>query len=146
MTPSLSFRGMVGNTLSRFLPDDVKRLIFISSITGYLRDIQTPESVLAERLKNLMNIGNRSNSLLAPIMLNSKIWCDFDPDKELKLKGLVYADLIKFKESTTSMKNLRILSNVFIDNSPHFLKYGSKKEMRNDLMHLFKNIKGLQPA
>ena len=83
---------------------------------------------------------------MVPIMLNSKIWCDFDPDKELKLKGLVYADLIKFKEGNTSMKDLRILSNVFIDNSPHFLRYGSKNEMRNDLIHLFKNIKGLQPA
>ena len=146
MTSSLSFRGMACKALDKVLPDNVKRLIFISSITGYLRDIQTPESALAERLNNLMNMGNRSNSLLVPIMLNSKIWCDFDPEKELKLKGLVYADLIKFKEGNTSMKDLRILSNVFIDNSPHFLRYGSKKEMRNDLIHLFKNIKGLQPA
>ena len=131
MTASLSFRGLACKTLNKFLPDNVKRLIFISSITGYLRDIQTPESALAERLNNLINMVNRSN---------------FDPDKELKLKGLVYADLIKFKEGNTSMKDLRILSNVFIDNSPHFLRYGSKKEMRNDLIHLFKNIKGLQPA
>lgn len=91
-------------------------------------------------------MGNRSNSLLFPIMFNSKIWCDFDPEKELKLKGLVYQDLINFKENKTSMKELRILSNAFIENSPHFLKYGSKNEMRNDLMHLFKNISGLQPA
>ncbi len=146
MTSSLSFRGLACKALDKVLPDNVKRLIFISSITGYLRGIQTPESALAERLNNLMNMGNRSNSLLVPIMFNSKIWCDFDPDKELKLKGLVYADLIKFKEGNTSMKDLRILSNVFIDNSPHFLRYGSKKVMRNDLIHLFKNIKGLQPA
>jgi hypothetical protein len=90
-------------------------------------------------------MGTKSELLRLP-MFNSKIWCDFDPEKELKLKGLVYADLIKFKEGNTSMKDLRILSNVFIDNSPHFLRYGSKNEMRNDLIHLFKNIKGLQPA
>lgn len=147
MAKSLSFRAMSCKILNKILPDKVKRLIFISSITGYLRGIQTPESALAERLNALMNMGNRSNSLLFPIMFNSQIWCEFNPDHELKCRGLNYHDLIKFKEGTaTSMKNLRILSNAFIDNSPHFLMYGSKKEMRSDLMRLFKNIQGLQPA
>jgi hypothetical protein len=94
MTASLSFRGLACKALDKVLPDNVKRLIFISSITGYLRGIQTPESALAERLNNLMNMGNRSNSLLVPIMFNSKIWRDFDPEKELKLKGLVYLFLL----------------------------------------------------
>lgn len=145
MTASLSFKDLACKTLNKALPDDVKRLIFISSITGYLRNIHTPESALAQRLNDLMNIGNRSNSLLFPIMINSTIWRDLDPDKELRLKGINYRDLIKFKKNETSIKHLRILSNLFIDNSPLFLKYGSKSKMRCDLMRLFRNIQGLQP-
>lgn len=146
MTTSLLFRGLVCKFLDKTLPPKVKRLIFISSITGYLREIHTPESALAERLNNLMNIGNRSNALLLPIMFNSKIWCNFNPTTELKLKGIIYKDLIKFNNPKTSMKDLRILSNMFITNSPIFLRYGSKKMMRNDLIHLFKHYNGLQPT
>ena len=146
MTTSLLFRGLVCKFLDKTLSPQVKRLIFISSITGYLREIHTPESALAERLNNLMNIGNRSNALLLPIMFNSKIWCNFNPTTELKLKGIIYKDLIKFNNPKTSMKDLRILSNMFITNSPIFLRYGSKKMMRNDLIHLFKHYNGLQPT
>ena len=79
-------------------------------------------------------------------MFNSKIWCNFNPTTELKLKGIIYKDLIKFNNPKTSMKDLRILSNMFITNSPIFLRYGSKKMMRNDLIHLFKHYNGLQPT
>lgn len=147
MTKKLTFRGLLCRCLNKILPPNVKRLIFISSVTGYLRGIHTPESALAERINNLMNVGNRSNSLLLPLMLNSKIWCDFDPNTELLLKGIVYKDLVKCNDrGCAAIKDLRILSNAFIKNTPHFLKYGSKKEMRKDLMFLFKNYQGLQMA
>lgn len=146
MLSNFSFSLLTRKTLCKILPSNVKRLIFISSITGYLRGIQTPQSALAERLNKLMHIGTRSNSLLFPIFISSSIWSDFDPDKKLKEKGLDFSQVINPKDNHVSMKELRILSNVVIENSPEFLRYGSKKEMRGDLIHLFKNINGLQPV
>ena len=146
MLSNFYFSPLTRKTLCKVLPSNVKRLIFISSITGYLRGIQTPQSALAERLNKLMHIGTRSNSLLFPIFISSSIWSDFDPDKKLKEKGLVFSQVINSKDNHVSMKDLRILSNVVIENSPEFLRYGSKKEMRGDLIHLFKNINGLQPV
>lgn len=146
MLSNFYFSPLTRKTLCKVLPSNVKRLIFISSITGYLRGIHTPQSALVERLNKLMNISTRSNSLLFPIFISSSIWSDFDPDKKLKEKGLDFSQVINPKDNHVSMKELRILSNVVIENSPEFLRYGSKKEMRGDLIHLFKNINGLQPV
>lgn len=146
MLSNFYFSPLTRKTLCKVLPSNVKRLIFISSITGYLRGIQTPQSALVERLNKLMNIGTRSNSLLFPIFISSSIWSDFDPVKKLKEKGLDFSQVINSEDNHVSMKDLRILSNVVIENSPEFLRYGSKKEMRGDLIHLFKNINGLQPV
>lgn len=145
MSLKLSLGGLFGKILNNSLPPDVKRLIFISSITGYLKGIQTPQSALAERINCLMKVCDRSNSLLVPIMFNSKIWSTQDLNQQLTMQGIDHKSLLSsdVKDNAT-MRELRLLSQAFIDHAPKFLKYGSKKKMTNDLMYLFKNYRGLQ--
>jgi hypothetical protein len=116
-------------------------------VTGYLKNVQTPEKALAERLNILMHVSEKSNSLTAPMALNSKIWGDFNPVPELEKKGIICENLVCYlKENKLSVKDIRIISNIILNNTPDYLIYGSKKAMRGDLFRLLDNFSGFKTA
>lgn len=136
-------KGLTRRLFQRFMSDNFKRILFLASLTGYLENVHTPTKALADRVNRLLNVSQRPNSLTVAMVYNSKIWGGFHPEPALEAKGLYCKDLRDFINSKClSVKEIRIISNVILESTPDYLRYGSKRVMRGDLFRLITVLNG----
>lgn len=139
------FKRLFYKFCKKVLPDKFKRLILLSSLTGYINNVHTMEKALSERLNELLNISNKSNSLVVPIMYSSRIWYQINPINELKEKGIYCYDIKSFiQNNRNNFRNIRILSDILVKLTPEHLMYSSKHRMRKDIFKLLTNLNTLK--
>lgn len=124
--------------LKFFIPSKTKRLIFISTILAAIKDINEPDEKLIHRLNNLLNIADRDKAMVLPMYFGIKFWnkklpygitINSLPNKHFTLKDIDNKNL--------TLAQLRIVGNTVIHNTPDWLRYGSRRSMRTDLLSLF---------
>lgn len=126
--------------LSKILSSRTKRIMFISSLYAYIKQIQNPDEEIALKLNQVMCLSSREDALMLPMALSKYIWRNgasiHCSTEEVQMNQL--SDALR---RVDSLAQQRIISEQVIQNTPQWLQYGSHRRMRYDLMELFKNIK-----
>lgn len=132
--------------LGKVLPDKVKRMIFMSSLAAYLRDIDQPEDEVLQKLNSVLRLSSDYRAMRFPIVFHSYIWASFDTctitDKGIAceshtLKGFRLVGLTK--------PQARIVADKIIAYIPDWLRYASKNQTRKDVYRLFVTLELFMP-
>lgn len=130
--------------LNDFLPNRIKRLIFLSSLLAYIQGTKNPDEELVCKLNQLLQLSHSSKSAMVPSMLNERIWAGVvSRDKPVANTGVVLSRLHEIQDYKILTHQARTVSDNIIKNIPYWLKYGSNKQMRSDLVKLLTNVNKL---
>lgn len=132
--------------LGKVLPDKVKRMIFVSSLAAYLRDIDQPEDEVLQKLNSVLKLSSDYRAMRFPIVFHSYIWDSFDTGT-ITDKGIACeSDTLKgFRLVGLSKPQARIVTDKIIDYIPDWLRYASKNQTRNDVYRLFVTLELFMP-
>ena len=122
--------------LNWLLPDKIKRMIFLSSLAAYIRDLQKPDKETLKKLNEILLLCSNEEALRFPIEIHSKIWGRFDIEC-LQQSGIDVSNMREFHTRGLAKSEMRIVANRFIDYMPVWLKYQSKESIRQDIYRLF---------
>ena len=126
-------------TVTKWLPDKVKRMLFLTSLAAYVKDLKNPPLAALEKLNTLMLLSSNTSLLMFPIEIRSKIWADMTvKDLEEHLGRTVTFQELRKGDLNAAQK--RILTSMVIDKAPKCLIYGSNSRIRKDLYKMFDNL------
>lgn len=127
--------------LEEFLPTKIKRMIFLSSLLAYIQGTKSPDQHLVQKLNHLLKLSNNDKSAMVPPLLNEKIWGGIVSRTEpLGRSGLVLSDLSEIKDYKVFTYQSRFISDRIIRRTPNWLRYGSNKQIKEDLIVFFNNL------
>lgn len=132
--------------LGKVLPNTVKRMIFMSSLAAYLRDIDQPEDEVLRKLNSVLRLSSDYRAMRFPIVFHSYIWDSFDTCT-ITDKGIACnSDTLKgFRLVGLSKPQARIVADKIIDYIPDWLRYASKNQTRKDVYRLFVTLEIFMP-
>lgn len=135
-----------GNFFTRFLARlaevklsrRLKRLIYISSIFGVIKQIKDPDMTLITKLNEIFKVARYPDAFIFPMYIKSMIW------KSAATRSVI----INNKEVPVAGLKCRGLNNeereeigvYFAANAPEWLRYGSNTVMVSDVSLLLKQI------
>lgn len=130
--------------LEEFLPNKIKRMIFLSSFLAYVQGTKSPDEVLVRKLNQLLHLSRNDKSAMAPQLINQRIWAGIiSRDEPVGNTGVTLCNLAEVQDYKIFTSQARSVSDRIIKNTPQWLKYGSNKQIRDDLMELLTNINKL---
>lgn len=130
--------------LEEFLPSKIKRMIFLSSFLAYVQGTKSPDEVLVRKLNQLLQLSRNDKSAMAPQLINQRIWAGIiSRDEPVGNTGVTLCNLAEVQDYKIFTSQARSVSDRIIKNTPQWLKYGSNKQIRDDLMELLTNINKL---
>lgn len=130
--------------LDEFLPNRIKRMIFLSSFLAYVQGTKSPDEELVRKLNQLLHLSRSDKSVMAPPLFNQRIWAGIIPrDEPLGRTRVTLSKLSEVQDYKIVSAQARSVSDRIIKNTPKWLKYGSNKQIRNDLVELITNINKL---
>ena len=121
------------NGLVRFLvermPAHLKRLVFLSSLTGVALNSKEPDDEFIGKLNSIMNLSDTGDKALRlPIYVNGLIW---------KYKEHIQSDLDTLKNPTISREQKQACISRINKRISPWLKYADSNKMTMDLCKLF---------
>ncbi len=122
--------------LTRSLPDPIKRLIFLSSLAAYIRDLDQPDIETLKKINEIMCLSGNAEALKFPMKIHTRIWGNFDTER-LSCDGINCRSLKNFRLVGLPRSQMRIIANRLIDYMPVWLKYKSREAIRQDIYMLF---------
>ena len=122
--------------LKKILPAAIKRLVFLSSLAAYVRDVKNPDQEMLEKLNEVLMLSSDPQALKLPMQINSVIWGKFNMD-DIKVIGDQKHSSDSLSMSGLQRSQTRIMANRLIDYMPEWLRYQSKEKMRQDIYRLF---------
>lgn len=130
--------------LGEFLPNKIKRMIFLSSFLAYVQGTKSPDEVLVRKLNQLLQLSRNDKSAMAPQLINQRIWAGIiSRDEPVGNTGVTLCKLTEVQDYKIFTSQARSVSDRIIKNTPEWLKYGSNKQIRDDLIELLTNINKL---
>lgn len=125
--------------LGKMLPDQIKRMIFLSSLAAYVRNLNQPDIETLEKLNEILLLSNNAEALRLPMEISSKIWGKFNIE-QLKSAGASFDEENNLSMQGLQKSQMRIVANRLIDHMPKWLKYQSKEGTRQDIYKLFLSL------
>ena len=130
--------------LSKIFSPRVKRMIFLSSFLAYVQGTNHPDKELLVKLNKLLKLAQLDDALMAPSMRNQKILgATLLRDEPLGNSGIMLKELDQIQDYKIFVSQARKISDSVIKNAPEWLRYGSNKQIRSDLITLLTNYKAL---
>lgn len=126
--------------LAKLLSSRIKRMMFISSLYAYIKQIKTPDEEIALKLNQVMCLSSKEDALMLPMALSKYIWRN-GGNIHCSTEEVQMDKLSETLRRVDSLAQQRIISEQVIQNTPQWLQYGSHRRMRYDLMELFKTLK-----
>ena len=123
--------------LGKVLPDSIKRMIFLSSLAAYIRDLNQPDKETLQKLNEILMLSANAEALRFPMEISSKIWGRFNTES---LDGIQCGQAHAFSLKGLHKSQMRIVANRLIDHQPRWLKYQSKEGTRQDIYKLFLSL------
>lgn len=116
------------------LDKQMKRLVTIASLYGYLFDEKKRDKDLETRIASIMNLSNNSNSLTLPLIYHNIIW------KEIESRD-TNSNLVNAKSIITNKKEMglfdaRRYADLVISSMPAYLFYDSIDVVKEDITHM----------
>lgn len=125
------------------IPRRVRRLIFISSILGLIKEAKDPDQYLVEKLNKILQVGY-NNAWALPMQVKSLIWKHLDSNIiEINGRSIALSDLRKVE---LDEKDQAVVGDWFVKRAPKWLKYGSEDLMRFDIATLIGQLQQLKAA
>lgn len=122
--------------LKSTVPNHTKKILMLSSVAARIRDTTDPDMEIAAKLNHVLALSNDDAALLLPMQLSRRIWsnpiqinCSTKDEKEFK-------DLNDFHSMPLSSTQIRIVSDQIVKNTPSWLRYGSNREMKKDVLQV----------
>ena len=141
----MSINNAVSNTwekfLDGFLPNRIKRMIFLSSLMAYIQGTRNPDEEIVGKFNQLLNLSSSTRSSMVPPLMNQRIWTGIVPRTEpVGNTGITLSNLAEVKDYKLFSHQARKVSDNIIKRTPYWLKYGSNKQIREDLVKLLVNV------
>ena len=135
--------GFIGRRLERLaeetLSKRIKRLIFISSIIGLIKNMKSPEQEALEKVNSIFNIAKDPNAIALPMYAKSLIWRDLcNKPIEVSSGKVIFATSIDKQEFTNHQ--YQNIVDFFFRHTPKWLKYDEDVVMRGDINKIIKNL------
>jgi hypothetical protein len=137
------------NLLENKLPRRFKRLIYVSSILGLIKQMRDPDMAMVKKLNDTFKLAQHPDAFAFPMYIKSVIWKGMIDEaviihnnEEVSIGNLIEKDL--------STKDYAVIGEHFASKAPKWLKYGSFELMVNDIIMLIKHLQlfksSTQPA
>ena len=135
-----------GNFVTRFLirlaevklSRRLKRLIYISSILGVIKQIKDPDMQLITKLNDIFRVARYPDAYIFPMYIKSMIW------KSAATRSIIVNDKVVpvsgLKCHGLSNEEREDIGVYFAANAPEWLRYGSNAVMVSDVSLLLKQI------
>lgn len=133
-------QSFTSRALGKLLPRRMKRLIFVSSFIAHLRNTTDPDRDLLSKINKLLSLSNRDEALLLPIHLHQHIWSKVFLKEVFQEKSINFDDISQIASFKFHKPQIRILSEEIIKVIPSWLMYGSRNQVKNDLVCIFENM------
>lgn len=127
--------------LSRVLPPKVKRMVFISSLAAYIKQLDEVDDYMADQLNLILGLTDDSRNLRLPMHFSTSLWKG--SDKEL----LETAHCSRISDLTLrglTLSESRKVANIIISRAPKWLIYTSKTKLREEIYKLFLSLEIIQ--
>lgn len=121
-----------------------KRMIFISTLAGYLKQYNQSDPIMLNKLNELFSLSGSPKALEYPMTFHSKIWGKFDIEKlncigvDCKLPSDISSTRLAFSQR-------RRIAQELVKFVPDWLRYGSLTVMQNDVILLLNNLASISP-
>jgi len=136
-------RRLFHSVLKSTVPNHTKKIIMLSSVAARIRDTTDPDRDIAAKLNHVLALSNDDDALLLPMQLSRRIWsspiqinCSTKAESEFK-------DLNDFHLMPLSSTQIRIVSDQIVKNTPDWLRYGSNREMKKDVLKVLMSSRQL---
>ena len=125
------------------LSNRLKKLIFIASTIGLIKNEKSPEQKLLDKVNDVFSIAKGSAGIGLPMAAKGLIWRDICDRPIGEINGEpIYATCIDKREFTSEERNNLI--QFFIDRAPKWLRYDTEQVMKSDLEKIINNLPALR--
>jgi hypothetical protein len=132
------FRRMIRVLAKKNLPNNMKRMMFISSTLGIITKVKHPDFHLIEQLNDIFHMAQYTEAIKFPMYIKNIIWSDLEsctislPGKEVNICEINITNLTYNQRAE--------LADLFVLRAPDWIKYGNDSEMKLDLVTLLSNF------
>lgn len=112
----------------RILPDRMKRIIYLTSLTAIAKQTNVPEKELIRKLNHVLHLSSTGDAALKlPIHLSRLIWAD---------KVVFRQDIEKL--AVCEDEEVHACAERIVEATPKWFSYGKPNELLNDIVALFR--------
>ena len=140
ITNSSPRESLTARFLGQVLPKRMKRLIFVSSFIAHIKNSTNPDKELLSKINKLLLLSSNDDALLLPVQLHQQIWQKVVLKDVLTDKNIEIDDISQIASYSFKKPQIRTLSEEIIRVIPNWLLYGSKTQIRSDLICIFQNM------
>lgn len=138
------FHFLVTAFLKMILNEHMRRVIFIASLHAQIKDIRQPDKDVLEKLGNVMSLSLKYKEAPELAMyVSGRIW-----KKPVSISchtGICFhiEDLKDIGMINLNAEQMRIIADQILKVIPDWLRYGSNRMMKKDVMKLLGNLQAI---
>jgi hypothetical protein len=124
-----AIRGRIAGMLDRHLPERTKRLLFLASFSGQLKDPGEFSDETLHKLNKMLDLSTDDAALRLPVHLSHAIWRNRPLEAGLRLS----------LKADHAQEGVHALSTKVLEAMPKWLRYGDEPRMRREIEKLLCN-------
>ena len=134
------FRRAIGKYIEKKFPRKIKRMIFISTITGLVKRIQEPSEEHIQKINEIFQVTRNPDAMLMSIKVKNVVWKNINTSSiHCEHAGTISLSEILTRELDSS--DYKTIGHFFAEKAPSWLRYGSIELMCTDAIQLIKVLK-----
>lgn len=137
-------QGFFSRILGRVLSKKTKRMIFLASLTAFIKDIHEPDAVMLAKINEMFSLSENNEALKFPMRVSPRIWGEFDLS-DLHRIG-VKENLSEVCNQRLVMSQKRMIARHVMKNTPMWLRYHSNRVMVDEVVKLLNTTDKLETA
>jgi len=131
---ALPSQGLFSRILGKVLSKQNKRMIFLASLTAFIKDIHEPDAVMLAKINEMFSLSENNEALKFPMKVSPRIWGAFDLS-DLQRIG-VTENLSEVCNQRLGMSQKRMIARYVVKNTPAWLRYHSNRVMVDETVKL----------
>lgn len=143
-TAKLPSQGIFSRILGRVLSKENKRMIFLASLTAFIKDVHEPDAVMLAKINEMFSLSENNNALKFPMKVSPRIWGEFDLT-DLQRIG-VKDNLSEICNQRLVMSQKRMIARHVMKHTPMWLRYQSNRVMVDEIVKLLNTADKFEPV
>lgn len=133
------YRACCERFLAKFLPAKIKRLVFLTSIYGYIKNQSNVSDEILHKLNIALSLSRDERAMRLPLVIKDVVWRDLDV-KTFDEVGEVITDPRRSITYMIKANHLDKLTEILIQYAPSWTIYGSQRLIKKDVRLLVKEF------